>query len=110
MTTTAKQRPHINVRSHAVSLNYLIDRSEETGWHSNTERFGSLKIDDELEPGWLHHRHIGRFLALQDAAGVDADLTVSVLNARAIAYQTARDCGGARLVGYRDRKLSGECN
>jgi hypothetical protein len=56
VTTTAKQRPHINVRSHAVSFNYLIDRSEEAGWHSNTERFGSLKIDDELEPGWLHHK------------------------------------------------------
>ena len=35
-----------------------------------------LEVDDELEPGRLIDRQVGGFLALEDAAGVDAGLTV----------------------------------
>src|SRR3954470_6527584 len=39
---------------HLRSLNHLINRSEETGRHSNAKGFGGLEVDDELEFRWLH--------------------------------------------------------
>jgi hypothetical protein len=38
-------------------------------------------LNDEFELGRLHHRHVGRFLALENAASVDADLAIHVRNA-----------------------------
>ena len=47
------------------------------------------EIDDELELRWLHDWKIGRLFALEDAAGVDAGLTVGVSQASAITHQAA---------------------
>ena len=38
------------------------------------ERLGGLEIDDQLELGGLLHRQVGRLLALENPAGVDAGL------------------------------------
>ena len=37
----------------------------------------------------LHHRQVGRFRALEDAAGIDADLTLRIRKACAVAHQPA---------------------
>src|SRR5712692_1954669 len=42
------------------------------------ERLSGLAVDDEFEPGRLLDRQVGRLGALEDVAGVDADLTIHV--------------------------------
>ena len=43
----------------------------------------------QLEFGRLYHRQVGRFLALEDAAHIDADLTKRIRNIGSVAYQSA---------------------
>jgi hypothetical protein len=45
--------------------------------HLDTERARRLQVDDELEFSRLHHRQVGGLRALEDVAGIGADLTVS---------------------------------
>jgi hypothetical protein len=65
----------------AVLLYHLIGEGERTAWHGDTERFGGPKVDDIIEFGGLQDWKVGRLLALENAAGVDADLAISILNA-----------------------------
>ena len=71
-----------------------------------------MKIDDELEPGRLQHREIGRLSAFKDAAGVHADLTTHLELIGSVAHQpTGGDIAPLRitrwypLAGGQDRKL-----
>ena len=45
------------------------------------------ELDDELELARLHDRQFRRLRALEDAAGINADLAIRVGDARAIAHQ-----------------------
>ena len=56
-----------------------------------------LQIDDELELRRPHDRQVGRLLALEDAAGVDAGLTITVREVGSVADQPA---------GFRDLAAS----
>jgi hypothetical protein len=81
-------------RTHApqqvtASFDHFVGDDEQVGRHGEAQRLGGLQVDDKLEFGGLQHRKVGRFLAPQNAAGVDADLTIAILDARPIAYQTA---------------------
>ena len=62
------------------------------------ERLRSLDVDDQLEFGRLHHRQVGRFLALEDAAGIVADLTKSIPNIGSVTHQSA-DFGNLTVAG-----------
>ena len=62
----------------------------------------------EFELDRLHHRHLGGIFAFENAAGVDADLAVSVGNAGAIADEAAGDRGSAGFISRRNRGLGGE--
>jgi hypothetical protein len=72
-----------------VSFNHLLGAREQRRRHSEPKRAGGRKIDDELEPGRLHRRQVGRLGALEKAGGIDADLLKDVREARSIAHQTA---------------------
>ena len=68
----APPRRVMNSRRHG-SFDHLVGDGEQRGRHVDAERPGRLQVDDELELGRLQHRQVGRLLALEDAAGIDAD-------------------------------------
>src|SRR5262249_57003811 len=57
---------------------------------AQTKRVGGLAVDNHIELGDLLHRQVGGLLALEDAAAVDADLTIGVDGTTAVARETAR--------------------
>ena len=56
---------------------------------SRPSAFGGLEVDDKLELGRLHDRQVGRFSAFENAANIDANLTLRVQVARPIADQSS---------------------
>jgi hypothetical protein len=54
----------------------LIGTQKEGRRNLKPKRLGGLEVDHELELGRQHHRQIARFLALENAAGIDPDLAV----------------------------------
>ena len=86
----------------ASSLDYLVYRSEEASRHSNAEHAGGTEVDDELELGWLHDRHIGWLFPFEESASVNPNLAISVMNACSITYQTAYGRGGTRTRKQRE--------
>jgi hypothetical protein len=64
-------------------LDHLVGGSEERWWHGETERSGSLQIDDQLKFGRLLNRQIAGFLALEDAVdvGTRAPIKVKIVDA-----------------------------
>src|SRR5262245_28524896 len=57
--------------------------------HLQAERLRGLQVDDELELGRLQYRQLGGLAALEDDAGINADLTEHVCDAGAVAHQQA---------------------
>src|SRR5262249_48893822 len=72
-------------------FNYLVGGNEHLVRDRDAERLGGLEVDDQREFGWLHDRQIGRLLALEDAAAVDAHQACRVCKIASVAYQAA--CG-----------------
>ena len=56
------------------------------------------------------HRQVGGLFALENMSGVDADLAITILNARSIAYQTARHRGRTGFKSGRNGELRSEPN
>src|SRR5262249_54488979 len=61
-----------------------------------------LGVDDQLNLGRLGHRQLGSLIALQDAPSRDADLTIAVRQASAVAHQAAGLCLQAILEADRN--------
>src|SRR6516225_7787095 len=80
---------HFTEPTCAASLDHLVGAGEKGRWHSEADRPGSLQVDDELELGGLQDREVRRFLALEDAAGIDTNLAVPVHITRSVAHQPA---------------------
>ena len=53
-------------------------RASSVGGTVEAERLGGLEVDDQLELGRLHDRQVGRLLALENAAGIDAGLAICI--------------------------------
>src|SRR5688572_29566596 len=85
------------------SLDYLIGPDQERLRGRDVQGFCGLEIDEQLGPGGLLDRQVRRFLALEDAAGIDAGETVSVRNAACVAHQAAGRGKLAVLVDRRQR-------
>src|SRR6266536_3347054 len=67
------------------SFDHLVGLRQQRRRHGKTECLGCFQIDHQLEMRGLHDRRIGDIGALEDAAGLDADLMVSIRKARTIA-------------------------
>jgi hypothetical protein len=57
-------------------FDHLVGAQQQGCGHVEAERFGGLEIDDQLDFRDLLHRQVGRLLALEDAARMDAGLLV----------------------------------
>src|SRR5580700_3945913 len=71
----------------AASFDHLVGDREHRGRHLDAERARSLQIDDELEFGQLSNWEVGGLRALEDAAGIDADLLKHVHEVGSVAHQ-----------------------
>ena len=54
-------------------FDHLVGAAEERERDGDAERAGSLQIEDQLELGFLLHRQVGRILAFENAADINAD-------------------------------------
>src|SRR6202011_2863439 len=75
--------------ANSTLLDHLVGDGEHPWRHLDAERSRRLKVDDELEFGRLQHRQVGGLGALEDAAGMDADLTKHFCEIGSVAHQPA---------------------
>src|ERR1700730_300275 len=94
---------HYILQQNAALLDNLVGAGEQRRRHREAERPGGLQIDDELELDRLLHRQVGWFLALEDAADVNASLANCISNARSVAHQPAGFGKRARKMDRRQR-------
>jgi hypothetical protein len=57
-----------------LSLDHLVGAAEQREWNSEAERLGSLEIEDQLNLHCLLDRQVGRLLALENPAYVNASV------------------------------------
>src|SRR5262245_12138279 len=72
------------------SLDQFVGEREQSWRYRESKRFCGLEVDGELKLGRLLDGQLGRLGALQDAASVDAELTIRVLEAGAVTHQATR--------------------
>src|SRR5262249_43678093 len=70
-------------------LDHLINARKELGWYGQTERPGSLHIEDQFEDGWLLDRQVGRPGTFQDFVNIRRSLAKKVYISRGVGHQPA---------------------
>ena len=70
-------------------FDHLIGKREQIVGNFYAEGLCSFEVDDQLKFGRLQHRQVGRPLALENTAGIDAGLTITVVEVSAVAYEPA---------------------
>src|SRR5262249_960923 len=86
--------PALSERRHrslarAASFDHLVGEREQPVRNLEAERLGGPEVDDKLKFYGLHYRKIARPLASENAADIDAGLTVGIDIVRSIADETS---------------------
>ena len=87
-------------------FDHLVGAREQCRWHLEAKCPCGLQVDDELKLGRAQDRHVGRFLALENAAGIDAELAMLVSDVRSVAQHPATSASllsRSDLMIYRQR-------
>jgi hypothetical protein len=75
MSALGQQRTHAPQQT--VSLfDYIVGELSELHRHIQAERLGGLEVDHQYVLGWCLHRKVGRLLAFENPAGVNARLSI----------------------------------
>src|SRR6516225_1325180 len=80
-------------------FDHLIDTGEQLRRHLDAERPGRLQVDDELEFGRLHDREVCGLHALEDSAGIVADLAKHPRTIGRVAHQPTNFDKLAKAIG-----------
>ena len=67
----------------------LIGSAEQGDWHLEAECPGCLQVDNKFDFRDLLYRQISRLLAVEDAAGIDANQAIQFIDTASVAHQTA---------------------
>ncbi len=86
-----------NKRHHA-SFDHLIGATKQGQRHCDTEALCGLEIDDQLDCRGLLDWHAGWFLAVEDAAGVNAHLLIGIGKISSVAHQPAARGERTKLI------------
>src|SRR5262245_25859937 len=78
-------------------FDHLVSGDQELVRHGEAEHPGNLGIDDQLEPARLHNGQVRWLCALEDAADINADLSIHIAQIRSVAHQAA----GLHIVAQR---------
>src|SRR5262245_1243377 len=73
-------------------FDHLIGGDKQGGRNGEAKRLGGLEIDSQMEFGWLNNRQVAWFFALENPAGINADLAINIGDAYAVGHQAA-GCG-----------------
>src|SRR5215472_5064267 len=66
-------------------LDHLVGAGEQRRRHGEAQHPGSRMVDHQLEPARLYHGQVRGLGALEDAAGVGADLAIAIRQVRSVA-------------------------
>ena len=61
------------MNSRRFTFDHLVGAAEQRERDGEAERLGGLEVDDQLDFRGLLDRQVGRLLALENPAGVDAE-------------------------------------
>jgi hypothetical protein len=68
-------------------FDHLVGAREKRRRHDEAQHIGGLDIDNQFELGRLEDWQVDRLGAIEDTAGINADLTIHVRNVGAVAHQ-----------------------
>src|SRR5262249_6767344 len=71
----------------ASSLDHLVGEREQLVGHCESEPFGGLQVDDEVELRGLHNWQIARLFALQYSTGIASRQAVCIRDATAVGHE-----------------------
>src|SRR5207248_10611614 len=74
---------------YSFSLDYLVGAGDERPRDLEAERLGGLEVEEQLDFRGLLDRQIGRLIASENPAGIDADRTERVRKTGPITHQAA---------------------
>src|SRR5262245_36713664 len=110
MQKISARKFHFESPSRFTSLDHLVGEQLDRVGYLDAERPGRLQVDDELEFGRLHDWQVSGLRAIEDAAGIVADLTKPVQNIGSIAHQPtdfdnlASGIGRGNPIAHRERR------
>src|SRR3954451_24029170 len=93
----------------AVSFVHLVCPREQHLRDGEAERPRGFQVDDEFEFGWLLYRQICRFLAVENAAGINARLAIESVKVSRVADQAACHNEGAGMIDRRQAMTRCQC-
>ena len=73
----------------AHSLEQSVGSQQKLFWNYKAYGLCGLEIDHQLELSGLNDRQVGGLGAFENAAGINADLTISIGEARTVTHQAA---------------------